>query len=237
MNKKFILIVGIIILAIVGGLIFYFFNQYRKTESVDDSKAEIIQQITTLTFVNEDENLDEESKQRYQRLFDPQAKKFIDDPESVEAYWSLIKIGQVKELAGDYDGAVQALIWASEMQPKGYVVNGNLAHLYFRQYQDFAKAEEYYLKAIEPDGIQTANYYLDLHEIYRYFYKTDTNLAEDILKQGIERLPEETDLMAILAHYYKSLGRYDEAEQYYRMMLEVNPDSQVAKDGLASLEE
>ena len=235
MNRKLILIIGIIILAIISGLVFYFFDQYHKTEPIEDSKEEIIRQIFTLTFINED--LDEELKQKYQRLFDPQAKKFLDDPESVEAYWPLIKIGQVKELAGDYDGAVQALIWAGELQPKSYVVNGNLAHLYFRQYQDFAKAEEYYLKAIEPDGIQAANYYLDLHEIYRYFYKTDTNLAEDILKQGIERLPEETDLIAILAHYYKSLERYDEAREYYQMMLEVNPDSQVAKDGLMSLEE
>jgi len=226
MNKKFIFITGIIILAIISGLIFYFFSQYYKTEPVGDSKTEIIQQIITLTFVNED--LDEELKQKYQRLFDPQAKKFLDNPESAEAYWPLIRIEQVKELAGDYDGAVQALIWANRLQPESYVVNGNLAHLYFRQYQDFVRAEEYYLKAIEPDGMQTVNYYLDLHEIYRYFYKTDTNLAEDILKQGIERLPEETDLMAILAH---------EAEEYYRMMLKVNPDSQVAKDGLISLKE
>jgi len=233
MNKKLILIIGVVILAVISGLAFYFFNQYYKTESVDDPKTETIYQITKLTFV--DESLTEELKQQYQRLFDPQAKKFLDNPESAEAYWPLIKIGQVKELAGDYDGAVQALIWASELQPKSYVVNGNLAHLYFRQYQDFAKAEEHYLKAIEPDGMQIANYYLDLHEIYRYFYKTDTNLVEDILKQGIERLPEETDLMAILAHYYKSSERYDEAREYYQMMLEVNPDSQVAKEGLLSL--
>jgi len=234
MNKKIIFITGIVTLVILSGLAFYYFNQYHRAEPLEENpKEEIVQQITMLTFM--DESLTEELKQKYRRIFDPQAEVFLNNPEGAEAYWPVIKIGQVKQLAGDYDGALQAFFWARELQPKSYVANGNIAHLYFRQYQDFAKAEEYYLKAIEPDGMQTVNYYLDLHEIYRYFYKTDTNLVEDILKQGIERLPEETDLMAILAHYYKSLERYDEARTYYQMMLEVNPDSQVAKEGLLSL--
>ncbi len=155
----------------------------------------------------------------------------------MEAFWPSIGIAQIKELVGDYSGARQALIWAVGLEPKSYIAQGNLANLYFRRYQDFAKAEEHYFKAIEPDDPNTITYYFELHEIYRYFYKRDTTLAEDILKLGIERYPQATDLMAILADYYRHLKRDQEAKELYQKILEINPDSQVAKKGLEDLGE
>ncbi len=62
-------------------------------------------------------------------------------------------------------------------------------------------------------------------------------MAEDILKLGIERYPQATDLMAILADYYRHLKRDQEAKELYQKILEINPDSQVAKKGLEDLGE
>lgn len=234
MSKRNKIIVQIIIiLLLVGGLGFYFYNQYQKSRIEPDNRLEIIQEIVTLRFIKED--LKEEAKEEYRELFRVQAEHFLDNPDSPAAFWPLIKIEQIKQIVGDYNGAKQALIWAVELQPKSHIAHGNLANLYFHHYDDFAKAEEHYLKAIAVDSVQAYNYYLALHEIYRYFYKQDTTLAEDILKQGIERYPQETNLMAILAHYYKDLDRKEEAREYYLKILEINPDSQVAKRGLESL--
>lgn len=235
MNKKIKIILQVLILILlVSALGYYFYSDYLKTVIQKDPKTETIEQITNLKFLKKD--LDKETKEKYQETFEPAVKEFLVDPEGAEAFWPLIKIGQVKELAGDYDGAKQALIKAVEIQPGSYLAHANLANLYFRHYQDFVKAEEHYLKAIEPLDSRVVVYYYDLHEIYRYFYKTETTLAEDILKQGIERYPEETNLMAILANYYKSLDRKEEAIEYYHKILEINPDSEVAKKGLEDLE-
>ena len=234
MNKKVkISIQVLIVILLASALGYYFYSDYLKTVIQKDPKTEEIEQITTLNFLKKD--LDKETKDEYQETFDSVVEEFIDSFETAEAFWSLIKIGQVKELAGDYDGAKQALIKAVEIQPGSYLAHANLANLYFRHYQDFVKAEEHYLKAIEPNDPRVIVYYYDLHEIYRYFYKTDTTLAEDILKQGIERYPEETNLMAILAHYYKNMERKEEAIEYYQKILEINPDSEVAKRELKVL--
>jgi len=234
MSKKIRIIIEIIIIVLViSASGYYFYLQYQKSRPLVDEKAKIVEQIATLTFIKED--LEEKTKQTYQESFEIQAKKFLDNPQGPESFWPLIKIEQIKQLVGDYDGAKQALIWTVELQPKSFLAQGNLANLYFRHFQNFAKAEEHFLKAIESDSPATITYYFELHEIYRYFYKQDTDLAEDILKQGIERYAQEsqvTDLMAVLAHYYRDLGRKEEAREYYLKILEINPDSQVAKQGL-----
>jgi len=236
MSKKTKITIQIIVVVLVAtALGYYFYLDYQKSKIPEDPKAEVIKQIATLRFVRED--LTEEKKAEYQEKFDQRAVIFFNNPEGVEAFWPLIGLAQIKELVGDIEGAKQALIWAVALQPQSYVAHGNLANLYFHHYQDFAKAEEHYLKAIEPDDPGTITYYFDLHEIYRYFYKRDTTLAEDILKLGIERYPEVTDLMAVLADYYRHLKRDKEAKELYQKMLEINPDSQVAKKGLEELSE
>jgi len=236
MFKKIKIIIQVVVIVLIaGGLGYYFYSEYQKSQIPENPKAKIIRQITTLTFVRQD--LDEEKKAEYQEKFENRAKIFFNNPEGIQAFRPLIGMAQIKELVGDYQGAEQALIWAVDLQPKSYLAHGNLANLYFRHFQDFAKAEEHFLKAIEPDDPKTIHYYFDLHEIYRYFYKQDTTLAEDILKQGIEQYPESTDLMAVLAHYYRDLGRKREAKECYLKILEINPDSQVAKQGLIDLEE
>lgn len=232
-----IIIEVIIILLLVAGLGYYIYSDYFNKESIPSSlDNERIEQIATLDFTKRDKEISEEKREEYEEKFRADAAKFLNNPGSAIAFWPLIEIAQIKQLIGDYDGAEQALIWAEELQPKSYLVHGNLGNLYFRHYQDFAKAEEYYLKAIEEGNPKTVFYYFELHEIYRYFYKQETSLAEDILKRGIETHPDETNLMAVLADYYKGLGRFHESKEYYQKILEINPDSQVAQRGLESLE-
>ena len=234
MSKKTKIIIEIIIILLIAtGLGYYIYLDYQKSKISENPKAEVISQIATLKFIKQD--LDEEKKAKHQESFNERAKIFLNNPESIEAFWPLIGMAQIKELVGDIEGAKQALIWAAALQPQSYIAHGNLANLYFHHYQDFAKAEEHYLKAIEPDDPKTITYYFELHEIYRYFYKRDTILAEDVLKLGIERYPQATDLMSVLADYYRHLGRKEDAREYYLKILEINPESQVAKRGLEEL--
>jgi len=237
MFKKIKIIIQItIVVLIIISFGYYIYSDYQKSKTLKDTKSETIEQISNLDFTNQtDQDIKQETIGEYKESFNTQAEIFINDSENPKSFWALIEIAQIKELFEDYDGAKQALLWAIDLEPKSYLANGNLAHLYFRHYNDFAKAEEFFLKAIESDSVQVATYYYDLHEIYRYFYKQDTGLAEDILKQGIEKYPKEIDLMFSLARYYEDMNRKDEAKEYYIKILEINPDSQIAKQKLEDI--
>ena len=232
MSRKIKIVVQIVVIVLfMISLGYYFYLDYQKGS--ENKEGETIDQIVNLNFIKQE--LSQEEINKYQETFDTQSKIFSEDPVSPKAFQSLIVIAQIKQFVEDYNGAKQALLWAIDLQPKSYLANGNLANLYFRYYEDFAKAEEYYLKVIELNDPQVIPYYYDLHEIYRYFYKQETTMAEDILKQGIEKYPKETNLMAVLAYYYKDTDRKNEAIEYYRKILEINPNSQVAKQGLNNL--
>ncbi|MFH1551727.1 MAG: tetratricopeptide repeat protein, partial [bacterium] len=186
------------------------------------------------------QGLTEEELSAYKDDFEIQQKMFLDYPDGPESYWALVKIARIKQLVEDYDGANQALFLAANLSPESYLAWANLGNLNFRHYKDFVKAEEYYLNAIKPYSAQVIPYYMDLYEIYRYFYKQETTLAEDILKQGIEKyqgVDRVTDLISTLAYYYRETGRIEQAKEYYQKMLEINPDSQTAKKALSELDD
>lgn len=239
MSKKIKIISQIIIvLVIAAGISYYFYNQYYlEPKQQINEKTKIINEIAALKFIKQD--LDQAQKDKYQKKFDDQAKIFLVNTNNAAGFWPLITISQIKEITGDFKGAEQALLLAADLQPQAYTAHANLADLYFHTFKDFAKAEEHYLKAIEPDDPKTLNFYLELHEIYDHFYKQDTALAEDILKQGIERYSgasETVELMLTLAQYYQKNGKIEQAREYYQKALKIYPDSQVAKKALEELE-
>jgi hypothetical protein len=90
----------------------------------------------------------------------------------------------------------------------------NLGNLYSLNLKDFPKAESNYKSAIQIDPREIGSY-TGLHELYRYSYKTDTNLAEQALLDGLKALPNNVDLLVTLAGYYKDMKRFPEAKGRY----------------------
>lgn len=129
-----------------------------------------------------------------------------------------LDLGSYRKQSGDYEGAREAWEYATVLAPESYVPWNNLGDLYAHYLKDFSKAEQNFKKsiALKPDYIGG---YRALYELYRYSYKEKANLATQILKEGLAKNPQSTDLMVLLAQYYKETGDKTQARSYYNQAL------------------
>lgn len=246
MIKKFTknLLVLFIFAAIVGG-VFYLLQKKggqnpKNAPEIINAEA-VLQEIQELEFW--DATLSPEAKEKYQKQFDtflPELREAMAEVKNrgKEAepllYWPVFNIGNVHREAGNYSRARNAYLLAHQLQPNAFPPLGNLGELYNRYLKEYAKAEEYYLKAIEIDSPYTEQYYSDLYEIYRFRMK-DEKKAEEFLLSGIKKYPKKFDIIALLALHYRQLGNIEKARETYRKLLEANPESIAAKQGLEEL--
>jgi len=232
MVKKIKIIATIILgLIILASITFYFHGQYKESQALAEYQK-TIEEISTSNIVRTD--LSPERIEKIKEAIEPKITIFLNNPEDVSSYIATLSIGAFKQDVGDYQGAEQAWLWASKIQPKAYPPYSNLGYLYFRHFQDFAKAEEAYLKVVELAPYTDIGY-LELHQIYRYFYKQDSGLAEAILMQGIKANPQNNGLMAELGDYYKDTDQRDKAIEWYQKALEIEPNDQYTNQQLADI--
>lgn len=118
--------------------------------------------------------------------------------------------------AGDFDEAREIWEYVSRVRPSDGISLHNLGDLYHHFLNDFAKAEQYYLRSINTNATVGMNY-LALHELYRYSYKQDTALAADILKKGIANVSgnQVIDMYQALGFYYKEKDDVANAIVYF----------------------
>ena len=133
------------------------------------------------------------------------------DPNSFGA-WSNLAI-QYK-IIDDYKGAIEIWKYLTKVVPNNSVSFFNLGNVYNLYLKDYKESEAYYKKAIKIEPTQSI-YYRALYEMYLYSYKTDTNLAERTLLDGLNTIPNGIDLMMVLGKYYKDTGRIEDAKAIY----------------------
>lgn len=129
-----------------------------------------------------------------------------------------ILLGVDRKIAGDFIGAKEAWIYASLIRPVNVVANNNLGTLSQYNLKDYPQAEKSFLKAVSSDPAYIQSY-LNLHDLYRYSYMTESSKAADILKQGLRSNPNSIDLLGALANYYKVEGDSASAKVYYNLAL------------------
>lgn len=117
-----------------------------------------------------------------------------------------IALGGQRKALGDYTGARDAWEYAKVLLPEDVVAWNNLGDLYHFYLKDYKKSEENWGKtiALKPDYIPG---YRGLYELYMYSMKEKASEIPVILKQGIAKNPDSTDLKALLAEYEKSIGK------------------------------
>jgi tetratricopeptide (TPR) repeat protein len=129
-----------------------------------------------------------------------------------------IGLGIAYKEAGDYQAARDAWEYASLLSPGNVVTFNNLGDLYHYYLKDYPKAESNFLQAIKNDKKYVLSY-INLANLYKLSYQTNTTKAADILKQGIAANPEDIDLVIQLATYYKEKGDNANARIYYEQVL------------------
>ncbi|MBI5816845.1 MAG: hypothetical protein HZB09_00250 [Candidatus Yonathbacteria bacterium] len=146
-------------------------------------------------------------------------KHLSDNLKKDSSQWNdWLELGIQRKVAGDYEGAREIWEYAAVLAPESYVPWNNLGDLYAHYLKDYSKAEQNFKKALilKPDYIGG---YRALYELYRYSYKEKANLAPQILKDGLAKNPKSTDLMVLLAQYYKETGDKTQARSYYNKAL------------------
>ena len=138
-----------------------------------------------------------------------------EDPNSFQA-WS--DLATQYKIIDDFEGSAEIWEFLSIATGDNIDTRINLGNLYHYHLRDFLKSEEVFKEVLDINSNSTEAY-TGLHELYRYSYKTDTFLAVDILKEGIEVIPNNIDLRMLLASYYTELDMFDEAKVVYEEVL------------------
>ena len=134
--------------------------------------------------------------------------------ENNDLFLDWLSLGVNYKIAGDYESARDAWEYASVIRPSSSVSFSNLGDLYHYYLKDFPKAEKNFLQAIENDK-QKTDVYIALHELYKYSYKQNTTLVTDVLFEGLKEEPKNTNLLIILAAYFKEIEDIANAKKYY----------------------
>lgn len=146
----------------------------------------------------------------------------------------LNEIALIKQQLGDLEGARIAWEYANIIRPKNSLSFSNLAALYHFDLKQYGEAEKNYLISIanDPDDLPTIR---NFFEFYYYAVK-DNAKAEALLLESIEDNPNEPDLYALLATFYRDTASREKAIEYYKKHLELNPGNEAVKRELSKLE-
>lgn len=127
-----------------------------------------------------------------------------------------LNLGVYRKIAGDYEGAIEAWEYVAETGPDSvnYVAYRNIGDVYINFLKDYEVAEVNLRRVISLNPSILDSYRM-LSDLYRYSYKTDTDLAEQILLEGLGNNPESIDLMTSIAKYYKETEDIENAKKYY----------------------
>lgn len=219
-NKKIknviLLLASLLLLAFI---IYYFWSNSTGTLPEE-------QQPNYFEFTIMRENMAEWDIEKSQKDFQEVEASLEEDPDQLNGW---LRLGGIKKHVDDYKGAEEAWIKAGEIRSKNSTSFGNLADLYANFTQEYDKAEFAYKIAIINSLGEAMNvsFYRSLYYFYLEKIK-DEEQAESILLQGIEDNPK-SDLLFILANFYRERGKNQKAIDYYQRYLEYNPDSEKVK--------
>ena len=226
-NKKNMGVVGLIALAIIAGVLIYRDTRGSKLEITSDASDTLKNFGIEMTGDGKVEIVPIEEQKLppapalvrsadfYTTLLTPEIKQIMlanlakavttieNSPKGLSGW---VELGIQRKQLGDYEGARDAWEYAKQLDPDNLVPWNNLGDLYHFYLKDYKKSEENWKKtiALKPDYIQG---YRGLYELYAYSMKEKISEIPVILKQGIAKNPEATDLKSMLADYEKTSAK------------------------------
>ena len=139
--------------------------------------------------------------------------KLKEDPSS---FGNWLDLALQRKLIDDYIGTRDIWEYLNVVFPTNSITFANLGNLYHLQLKDFRRSEENFMQAIANNPL-SFHAYRGLHELYVYSYKQNTEASADILKEGLERMPNNIDILLLLAGYYKNKNDVQNAKIYFEL--------------------
>ncbi|MFQ6607005.1 MAG: tetratricopeptide repeat protein [Fidelibacterota bacterium] len=141
----------------------------------------------------------------------------------------LLTAGQIRQRENDYEGALVYLEKALSLAPYDVEVVKSLANNYFFL-EDYEQAVDAYNRALYQEADNS-----DLHYNLGLLYLrlTDFDLAEMEFQYVIEADPDDWEAILLIAEAFRGNERWEDAEYYYRQVLDIKPDHASAMRNLA----
>lgn len=157
-------------------------------------------------------------------------EKIKKDPEDFGAYF---EIGFVKAEFKDYPGAAEAYKKSYALNPNSLVALNNLAGVYIKM-KEYSKAEETYLESINKFSDYVQSYY-GIIDLYQNYLTERKSQIEPILLKALSGLPNDQNLLSLLAGYYRDTKQNDKAIGIYERILSLRPEDNLIKQEIESL--
>ncbi|KKW19239.1 MAG: Tetratricopeptide repeat protein [Parcubacteria group bacterium GW2011_GWA2_51_10] len=201
-NNQFIVIVGIVIVLLVGAFLF------SRSGGLLSNAPPSLDRPTVFPA-----DFAENARTVYTENLAKIKESIETNPENTAAW---LDLAIYYKMVNDYEGALEVWEYLVAKNPSDAISLHNIAEYHFHTKKDYPAAERYYRKAIEANPSLSMNY-SDLHEMYRYVYKQDTDSAIEILKEGISKVDVRgsIDLTTMLARYFEDKGDLPNARTYY----------------------
>jgi len=117
----------------------------------------------------------------------------------------------------DYEGTEEVWIYVSRVWLLDHVAYGNLGDLYMNYLEDFSKAEEYLISALDRKS-DSPQYVDNLYILYR-FKQNDPDKALDLLLQGVNQLPNEIYFTIRAAEHYRDTEDFGNAKMFFERVV------------------
>src|SRR3989339_44291 len=151
----------------------------------------------------------------------PQGEKFLQQYRDAKAEFK------------DYPGAIESYKKSYEFNPNSMIALNNLGDIYTRM-ENYSKAEEMYLESIGKFSDYTQSYYA-LIDLYRNYMQEKKENIEKVLLKGLEGLPNDQNLLSLLAGYYRETKQIDKAIVIYEKILALRPNDLLIKEEIENL--
>jgi tetratricopeptide (TPR) repeat protein len=131
------------------------------------------------------------------------------------------------------DAAISCFEKVIELDPESVEALNNLAVAYMFS-GDYANSEETYLRALhyQPDHLPT------LKNLAFLYYQQEERLGDAalLLANVIRKSPSDCEALYLMGMCYQTGGQMDSARVCFERVLELQPDSTLAKDALNKLQ-
>ena len=176
--------------------------------------------------------LHEDDFVQYKKAFEELVATINEHPDSFGAWFNL---GSVKSVFGDYKGAEDAWLYATEISPLQARSLMNLGDLYWNKLKNYKRAEWAYLTAIDRNdaSVDPVILYRDLASLYRFSYAEKKDFAIPTLEQSLKIDTENnSELLALAGMWAWEDGQFEKAAGFYEQYLVKNPGQTEAKKDL-----
>ncbi|MFH1099237.1 MAG: hypothetical protein V1723_04975 [Candidatus Uhrbacteria bacterium] len=212
----FIMGLGAVILAVLIGLVVR--EQYLRY------RARIIPPYAA--------NLDESKVKELQAKIATQEAAIRQNSQDFNAH---VELALAKAELGDRDGAAEVYRMMNQRFPGNYLSYQNLGVLY-EEVGKYEMAAEQYLIAIQ-NAPRIPHEYRYLVNLYTYKLPERASDIPRVLLKGLVENPNSTDLMAMMAVYYRDHGQPEEAIHWYEQLLVFDQNNTTALEELKGLKE